>query len=548
MFRFFACVTLLAAGALAQAPEPKFEAVEIHISPHTAQPVVRGPFFGGNRYELHFANMLDLIRMAYDMDPERISGGPSWIEMDRYDIYAIVPSGSTAGSRRLMLRAMLADRFKLTIHDDKKLLPAYVLTAGKHGGLKEADGSGETGCNFSPGNNPPPNPGGPIQLPIFTYTCHNTTMAAFASALLAIPGAQGYLSNKPVTDQTDLKGAFDFALKYTPKVPPGFAVTGENLPLPDALEKLGLKLETSTIPLPVIVVASVNEKPTANPPNALPALPTEFEVADLKPSAPTNGGRGGGQPDIKNGRLYVPGITVKNLIMIGWDLNGDEMLSGAPKWLDDDHYDLLAKAPADVALGDLNPQARGAVPVNIDALRPMIRSLVIERFQVASHTEDRPVNTFVLTAVKPKLTKADPTERSKWQEGSADDAKNNKNLNAALGRIVICTNVSMAQFAEMLPSMASGYVRTSVQNNTNLEGGWDFAFSFSPAGALQPSGPRGGGDGAAAAGGIPEASEPSSAISLFEAIGKQLGLKLETVKRPMPVLVIDRIERKAIEN
>ena len=547
MFRFFACVTLLAAGALAQAPEPKFEAVEIHISPHTAQPVVRGPFFGGNRYELHFANMLDLIRMAYDMDPERISGGPSWIEMDRYDIYAIVPSGSTAGSRRLMLRAMLADRFKLTIHDDKKLLPAYVLTAGKHGGLKEADGSGETGCNFSP-NNPPPNPGGPIQLPIFTYTCHNTTMAAFASALLAIPGAQGYLSNKPVTDQTDLKGAFDFALKYTPKVPPGFAVTGENLPLPDALEKLGLKLETSTIPLPVIVVASVNEKPTANPPNALPALPTEFEVADLKPSAPTNGGRGGGQPDIKNGRLYVPGITVKNLIMIGWDLNGDEMLSGAPKWLDDDHYDLLAKAPADVALGDLNPQARGAVPVNIDALRPMIRSLVIERFQVASHTEDRPVNTFVLTAVKPKLTKADPTERSKWQEGSADDAKNNKNLNAALGRIVICTNVSMAQFAEMLPSMASGYVRTSVQNNTNLEGGWDFAFSFSPAGALQPSGPRGGGDGAAAAGGIPEASEPSSAISLFEAIGKQLGLKLETVKRPMPVLVIDRIERKAIEN
>jgi uncharacterized protein (TIGR03435 family) len=101
----------------------------------------------------------------------------------------------------------------------------------------------------------------------------------------------------------------------------------------------------------------------------------------------------------------------------------------------------------------------------------------------------------------------------------------------------------------MIPSMAPGYVRTTVQDNTNLEGGWNFAFSFSPAGALQPSGPRGGGDGgAAAAGGIPEASDPSSAISLFEAIGKQLGLKLETVKRPMPVLVIDRIERKATEN
>ncbi|MGA7237713.1 MAG: TIGR03435 family protein [Bryobacteraceae bacterium] len=548
MVRLFYCVTFLVSGALAQAPEPKFEAVEIHISPHTAQPVVRGPFFGGNRYELHFANMLDLIRMAYDMDPERISGGPSWIEMDRYDVYAIVPPGSTAASRRLMLRAMLADRFKLTIRDDKKPLPAYVLTVGKHGGLKEADGSGETGCNFSAGNNPPPNPGGPIQLPIFTYTCHNTTMATFASGLLAIPGAQGYLSNKPVTDQTGLKGAFDFALKFTPKVPAGFAVTGENLPFPDALEKLGLKLETSTIPLPVIVVTNVNEKPTANPPNALPAVPTEFEVADLKPSAPTNGGRGPGPPDIKNGRLYVPGITVKNLIMIGWDLNGDDLLSGAPKWLDDDRYDLLAKAPADVALGDLNPQARGAVPVNIDALRPMIRSLVIERFQMTSHTEDRPVNTYLLTAVKPKLTKADPTERSKWQEGSTDDAKNNKNLNASLGRMVICTNVTMAQFADMLPTIASGYVRTKVQDNTNLEGGWDFAFSFSPAGALQARGPRGGGDGAAAGSGIPEASEPNNAISLFEAISKQLGLKLETVKRPLPVLVIDRIERKPTEN
>ena len=296
------------------------------------------------------------------------------------------------------------------------------------------------------------------------------------------------------------------------------------------------------------MIDAVSEKPTADRHNALPALPTEFEVADLKLSAPTNGGRGGGQPDIKNGRLYLPGITVKNLIMIGWDLNGDEMLSGAPKWLDDDRYDLLAKAPADVALGDLNPQARGAIPVNIDTLRPMIRSLVIERFQMASHKEDRPVNTYVLTAVKPKLTKADPTERSKWQEGSADDAKNNKNLNASLGRMVVCTNLTMAQFAEMLPGMASGYVHTVVQDNTNLGGGWDFAFSFSPAGLLQPNGKRGGGDGGAPAGGIPEASEPSNAISLFEAISKQLGLKLETVKRPMPVLVIDRIERKATEN
>ena len=545
MSRLFACMAFVVAGALAQTPEPKFDAVEVQTSPHTAQPVVRGPFFGGNRYELHFANMIDLIRMAYDIDPERISGGPSWLEMDRFDVFAIVPPGSNVASRRLMLRAMLADRFKLKTHDDKKPLPAYVLTVGKRGGLKEADGSGETGCKFINPNNPGSNPGGPIQLPIFTYTCQNTTMATFASALLAIPGAQQYLGNKPVADQTGLTGAFDFTLKYTPKVPAGLQVTGENIPLPDAIDKLGLKLDVSTIPMPVIVIDSVNEKPAANPPNSLPALPTEFEVADLKPSAPGNGGQR--PPDIKNGRLYIPGISVKNLIVVGWDLNGDDMLSGAPKWLDDDRYDLLAKAPADVALGDLNPQARGAIPVNIDALRPMIRALVIERFRMASHKEDRPVNTYVLTSVKPKLVKGDPAQRSKWQEGSAADAKNNKNLNAALGRMVVCTNVTMAQFAEMLPGIAPGYVHTTVQDNTHLEGGWDFTFSFSPAGIPQPSGPRGDG-GAPAAGSLAEAAEPSNTLSLFDAIGKQLGLKLDTVKKPIPILVIDRIERVPTEN
>ena len=102
--------------------------------------------------------MLDLIRTAYDVDPEKVYGGPSWLEMDRFDLFAQTPPGATAEQRRLMLQALLADRFKLVLRHDTKPMAAYVLTAPKHSGLKEADGSGEPGCSFAVSNPPPPPP------------------------------------------------------------------------------------------------------------------------------------------------------------------------------------------------------------------------------------------------------------------------------------------------------------------------------------------------------------------------------------------------------
>jgi uncharacterized protein (TIGR03435 family) len=109
----------------------------------------------------------------------------------------------------------------------------------------------------------------------------------------------------------------------------------------------------------------------------------------------------------------------------------------------------------------------------------------------------------------------------------------------------------MAEFAGQLGRVASGYIRTPVADETGIEGGWDFALAFSPVGRVGGRGGRGG-RGAmavdAGAGASGEASEPTGAISLFEAIEKELGLKLEAVKRPLPVLVIDSIERKPTDN
>jgi uncharacterized protein (TIGR03435 family) len=556
-------MVLLAAAASAQTAEtPHFEVAEVDDSAHEVRPMTQGPFFTGGRYEVRQATMLDLIRMAYGVDPERVYGGPSWLEMDRFDVFGKTPSVSNTQSRALMLQALLADRFHLVVHKDNKPMSAFALAVAKKPLLKEAEGSGDTGCKFDFQNTQqrPPSPdGGPsaITLPVFVYTCHNTTMAAFAGGLIEVPGAAQYFGNRPVVDQTGLQGAWDFTLKFTPKVPAGLTVTGESTPLFDAVEKqLGLKLEASTVSMPVIMVDSVNEKPTPNSPDIAKTFPspTEFEVAELKPSDPAaSGGRGGQQrPEIKNGRVYVPGITLKNLVMLAWDLDSDEMLPGAPKWMDEDHFDLIAKAPPGVALGDLTPQ-RSSVSVNIEALRPMLRSLIVDRFKLTTHTEERPINTYTLAAVKPKLTKADPSSRTKWEEGVDPASKNNKNANASLGRLVTCHNMTMARFAQLLPGIAPGYLRTKVVDATGLDGGWDFTFSFSPAGAMQTGGGRGdggrGGDGGGSpAVAVPEASEPSGALSLFDAMVKQLGLKLEMQKRPLAVVVIDHVERKPIDN
>jgi uncharacterized protein (TIGR03435 family) len=144
-------------------------------------------------------------------------------------------------------------------------------------------------------------------------------------------------------------------------------------------------------------------------------------------------------------------------------------------------------------------------------------------------------------AKTPKMKKADPAARTKWQEGVQPDSKPGKNANTGLGRLVTCQNVTMAQFAEMLPNIAPGYLRTRVNDMTELEGGFDFTFSFSPIGLLQQIRPQNSEGGS-------EASDPTMAMSLFDAMEKQLGLKLEMQKRPTPVLVIEKIERKPLEN
>jgi uncharacterized protein (TIGR03435 family) len=549
-FVCFSCAALLSVAAFSQSTEtrPTFEAADVHVSAHTANQYTRGPFLRGGRYELRTATMVDLVRTAYGVDADKVLGGPSWLEMDRFDVIAKTPANTTPEMQKTMLQALLADRFKLVVHNDTKPMPAYALTAGKHPQLKETEGSGDSGCKFTIQGLDAQGGGaatGPV-LPAFLYTCHNMTMTAFADGMRTMVMAQQYLGVNPVIDQTGIKGSWDFTLKYSLRGPR--AAVADTVTLLDAVDKqLGLKLEPIRVPLPVVVVDSVNQKPTENLPNVMEILqltpaPSEFEVADVKLSDPEfKGMRFQIQP---SGRVNLGGVTLRFLIEQAWDLS-DDMLVGAPKWLDADRFDIIAKTTTSVPVAG----QPGGPSVDIDSIWLMMRALLADRFKLATHTEERPVTAYTLVAVKPKLQKADPASRTRWIEGPAPDAKDPRNKNPALSRLVTCQNMTMAQFAERLQNMAPGYIHSPVLDATGLDGAWDFTLNFSPAGMVQGGGRGGrGGDGGAPPSDMPTASDPSGGVSLFEAIEKQLGLKLEQQKRPVTVLVIDHVEQKPTEN
>ncbi len=195
----------------------------------------------------------------------------------------------------------------------------------------------------------------------------------------------------------------------------------------------------------------------------------------------------------------------------------------------------------------------GSFPINLDALRPMIRSLLVQRFKMQVHMEDRPTSTYVMTAVKPKLQKADPNGRTKWTEGPPADGKDPRNGNPALGRLVTCHNMNMAQFAKLLPLIAPSYIHNDIVDATGLEGNWDFTFYFSSIGQLQGGGDRPGWRWPSyrrseACEADSAASDPTGALSLLDALPQRLGLKLEMQKHPVPALVIDHVEQKPSEN
>jgi len=400
--------------------------------------------------------MLDLIGIGWSGFPaDRILGGPSWLERDRFDVIGRMPPDTTAEDRRLMLRPLLEKRFGLVVHNDTRPLPFYALTAGKKVQMKEADGKGDTGCKPDK-SQVPPNPGAT------KFVCRNMSMAAFGEGLRTM-GVGQYFGYHPVLDRTGLEGRWNFDVTWAVTVWPS---PGETIPFPEALEKqLGLKLEQVSVPTPVLVVDSVNRRPTDDPPGAqeaLPAVPvpTEFEVATLKPSGPDRGPSRFMMP--VGGRLDCDRLPLAFLINRAFHVKSADQLADIPSWADSARFDIAAKAPTTGLPG---------FRLDDETVAPMLLALLKERLKMTWHTENRVVTAYSLKAMKPKMKKSDPTSRTRCRltYGPPDAPPGGAHLG--------CQNVTMAEFAERLQGIAPG-LGWPVLDATSLEGGWDVSLAY----------------------------------------------------------------------
>ncbi|HEX3569291.1 MAG TPA: TIGR03435 family protein [Acidobacteriaceae bacterium] len=513
---------------------PTFQIADVHVSPHHNAPELDGGLLYGDRYIVHQATMVDLITAAYGLKPANVQGGPPWLERDRFDITAKAPPATPPATLKLMLRALLADRFHLVLHEGITPMPVYALSVGDGKlGLKTSTGDDPANCHDDAPDALAPAPGAVRNARL---ACVHMSMEQFADILH--DAAAGYF-DYPVVDATGLKGAYDFKLTWTGR---GQLVRAgaDGISLFDAVDKqLGLKLAQRVAPRPVTLVDSVDQKPTPNTPNLatlLPPLPpAAFEVAVIRPSAPgstqANGRVSGGNVDLHN-------FTLKDIINVAWSFEDSEteMIANAPKWLDKDRFDISAKVSNESISSDAGP-ANLSMPV--EDLLQMLRGLLIERFAMRTHMEDRPADVYVLTAANPKLQKtADPAARTRCKQGPGRDGKDPRITNPVRNRLVTCQNITVAQLSEELQTMASGYIRRPVFDETGLKGEYDLTLSFSGARQSLPAVPSQQG----------EATTPNAALSVFDAITQQLGLKLEQEKRPLQALVIDHMEEKPTEN
>ena len=205
------------------------------------------------------------------------------------------------------------------------------------------------------------------------------------------------------------------------------------------------------------------------------------------------------------GTVTLRGVPLRVLIELAWNAPNDE-ISG-PDWMSGVSLDVVAKASS--------PQATD------DELCVMLQTLLESRMKLSVHTEHKSLPVYVLSVYKgaPKLEKADPPRNT--EEGHCQFAKIGDHPQGWA-----CAHETMSALARDLPGIASKYVDRPVVDETGLQGAWNLRIGYTPVALVQREG----------------------GITLYAALQTQAGLALKPDKRPMPVLVVDSVERVPEEN
>ena len=240
----------------------------------------------GGRLMAPSVTVRDLVRVAYDVTPMQVVGGPEWAAEDRFDIEATTREDVTASEARAMLRRLLRDRFRLEARDDTRELAVTTLEPAREDRRlgpqlrrSGAECAPVTPPPFLAALPPPPPPppagaGRSLMLSTIPFRCLSMTITGHLSmrgvTMALFVGRLGAMLERLVVDRTGLDGEYDLDLTYAPDpgTPPpmvnGAPITIDAPALPAALrEQLGLKIDGARAPTRVVVVDRV-QAPSEN--------------------------------------------------------------------------------------------------------------------------------------------------------------------------------------------------------------------------------------------------------------------------------------------
>jgi uncharacterized protein (TIGR03435 family) len=234
---------------------PEFEVAT--IKPSDPSRLAKGITIRGSDVITTNTTLGDLIMIAYGLHPKQIVGAPSWFESEKFDITGRpdTPGQPNVERIKMMMQKLLADRFQLKFHRDKKELSVYAVMVAKGGpkfSKSERDPNRLPGLSFRGLGN---------------LNVTNATMEQLANVLSSV-------LDKPVLDQTGLPEKYDLVLKWAPDQGQFLGFGGPPLPPPDPgdtlpdlfaaiQQQLGLKLSSTKASADVIVIDNV-AKPSEN--------------------------------------------------------------------------------------------------------------------------------------------------------------------------------------------------------------------------------------------------------------------------------------------
>ena len=441
----------------------------------------------GGRFNAKATSLKFLLEWAYGILPSQHTAGPSWMEHDRYDIVAKASGNPDDDQMKLMVRSLIAERFKLKMRRETREAPAIVISLGKSAPKLFPPKEGE---KYSIGMTPQ------VSADQKTTSWH---VVATRFSFARLNETFSRLLERVIVNRTGMEGDFDFALDF---------VADENRPNPldpsmiiAAMQtQLGLAVKAQREPVDFFVIENVEQAAGGN---AEAAQTPAFEVASITPCKagtpePPGEHMGMFQFTYPGGRLDAKATTVKFLFEWAYGILPAQHSSG-PAWFATDRYDFAAKAAGNATDAEI---------------KRMTQALLADRFHLKMHHEEKELAVLIVTVGKsaPKLYPP--------KEGEVRSLHVAPQANAFH---IAATRFSLTQLLDVFARQLS----MVILDRTGLHGDFDFAFDLTP----DESNPN-----------------PLEATHVISALQSELGLALKSQKTAVDYYVIDSAEKATAGN